>query len=130
MASSKSFIISLLFVVTMSSINVGARSLLQTTTLPHPTIPSLPKSSLPDLSDLSVIPSFPKGSLLPLHTSIPSLPKYTMPPFYNFPSTEPSFSISPVSSPTPTLVPSTLESTHSFFSFFPFFSQTLSIHKP
>ncbi|CAL5192665.1 unnamed protein product [Lathyrus oleraceus] len=130
MASSKSFIISLLFVVTMSSINIEARSLLQTTTLPYPTIPSLPKPSLPDLSDLSVIPSLPKGSLPPLHISIPSLPKHTMPSFSSFPSTESSFSVSPVSSPTPTPVPSTPESTHFFFSFFPFFSQTLSIYKP
>ncbi|KAI5412300.1 hypothetical protein KIW84_057102 [Lathyrus oleraceus] len=115
MASSKFFILALLFVVTMTSINVDARSLLQTTTLPNPTIPSLPKSSMSDLSDLSVIPSLPEGSL---------------PPFSSFPSTDSFFNIPPVSSPAPTPVPSTPESTNSFFSFFPFFSQTLSIHKP
>ncbi|KAI5386473.1 hypothetical protein KIW84_072850 [Lathyrus oleraceus] len=112
MASSKFFILALLFVVTMTNINVDARSLLQTTTLPNPTIPCLPKS---DLSDLSVIPSLPKGSL---------------PPFSSFPSIDSSFNIPPVSSPAPTPVPSTPESTNSFFSSFPFFSQTLSIHKP
>ncbi|KAI5386481.1 hypothetical protein KIW84_072858 [Lathyrus oleraceus] len=112
MASSKFFILALLFVVTMTSIKVDARSLLQTTTLPNPTIPSLPKS---DLSDLPVIPSLPKGSL---------------PPFSSFPSIDSSFNIPPVSSPAPTPVPSTPESTNSFFSSFPFLSQTLSIHKP
>ncbi|CAL5200709.1 unnamed protein product [Lathyrus oleraceus] len=115
MASSKFFILALLFVVTMTSINVDARSLLQTTTLPNPTIPSLPKSSLSDLSDLSVISSFLEGSL---------------PPFSSFPSTDSFFNILPVSSPAPTPVPNTPESTNSFFSFFPFFSETLSIHKP
>ncbi|KAI5381354.1 hypothetical protein KIW84_UN0802 [Lathyrus oleraceus] len=115
MASSKFFILTLFFVATISSINVEARNLLQTTTQPQPTIPSLPKSSLPDLSDLSIIPSLPKGSL---------------PPFSSFPSTEPYFSISPVSTLAPTPVPSTPESTQSFLSIFPFFYQTLSIHKP
>ncbi|CAL5213656.1 unnamed protein product [Lathyrus oleraceus] len=130
MAFSQSFILALLVVATMSSINVEARSLLQATTLIHPTIPSLPNPSLSDSSDLSVIPSLPKGSLPPLYTSIPSLPKHTMPPFSSFPSTEPSFNVPPVSSPAPTPVPSTPESTQSFLSFFPFFSQTLSVPKP
>ncbi|CAK8577984.1 unnamed protein product [Lathyrus sativus] len=129
MASSKSFILALLIVATMSSMKVEGRRLLQTTTLSNPATPSLPKSSLLDSRDLSVTPSLPKGSLPPLDTSIPSLSKHTMPPFPNFPSTDPSFSIPPVSSPAPTPVSTTPKPASSFFSF-PFFSQTLSIFKP
>ncbi|CAL5192623.1 unnamed protein product [Lathyrus oleraceus] len=124
MASSKSFILSLLFVATMSSFNVEARSLLQTTVQPQPINPDLPKPSHPDLQkpshpdlpkpsvedlpkpsvedlpkpsypnlpkpsveDLPIIPSLPKESLPPLHTSIPT------------------FSVSPVSSPAPAPAP-------------------------
>ncbi|CAK8577966.1 unnamed protein product [Lathyrus sativus] len=115
MASSKSFILALLIVATMSSMKVEARHLLQTTTLSNPAIPSLPKSSLLDSRDLYVIESLMKGSL---------------PPFSSFPSIDLSFSIPPVSSPAPAPVSTTPESPPSFFSFFPFFSQTLSISKP
>ncbi|CAK8577974.1 unnamed protein product [Lathyrus sativus] len=114
MASSKSFILALLIVATMSSIKVEARHLLQTTTLSNPTIPSLPKSSLLDSQDSSIIPSLPKESL---------------PPFSSFPSNDPSLSIPPVSSPAPTPVSTTPNSPPSFFSF-PFFSKTLSNSKP
>ncbi|CAI8617948.1 unnamed protein product [Vicia faba] len=121
MAFSKSFIFALLFVVTMTSMNIEARHLLQTTTLPHPTI-------LTSFHDLNVIPSLPKGSLPPLHTSIPSLPKHTMP--FPFPSIDPTIDVPPVSAPTPAPVSDTPKSLPSFFSFFPFFSKTPSTSNP
>ncbi|CAI8617952.1 unnamed protein product [Vicia faba] len=125
MAFSKSFIFALLVVVTMTSMNIEARHLLQTTTLPHTTIPTLPKPSFPDLD---VIPSLPKGSLPPLHTSITSLPKHIIP--FPFPSTDPTIDVTPVSAPTPATVSDTPKSLPSFFSFFPFFSKTPSTSNP
>ncbi|CAK8577985.1 unnamed protein product [Lathyrus sativus] len=129
MASSKSFILALLIIATMSNMKVEGRHFLQTTTLSNPTIPSLQKPSLLDSRDLFVIPSLPKRSLQPFYTSTRSLPKHIMPPFPIFPSTDSSFTIPPVSSPAPTQVPTTPKPASSFFSF-PFFSQTLSIFKP
>ncbi|CAI8617953.1 unnamed protein product [Vicia faba] len=125
MAFSKSFIFALLVFVTMTSMNIEARHLLQTTTLSQTTIPSLPKSSLPYLD---VMPSFSKGILPRLHTSIPSLPKHIMP--FPFPSTDPTIDVPPVSAPAPAPVSDTPKSPPSFFSFFPFFSKTPSTSNP
>ncbi|CAI8617951.1 unnamed protein product [Vicia faba] len=123
MAFSKSFIFALLVVVTMTSMNIEARHLLQTTTFTS--IPNLPKASL---TELDVIPSLPKGSLPPLHTSIPSLPKHIMP--FPFPSTDPTIDVPPVSAPATAPVSDTPKSPPSFFSFFPFFSKTPSTSNP
>ncbi|KAI5386043.1 hypothetical protein KIW84_072570, partial [Lathyrus oleraceus] len=122
MAFSKSVILALLVVATMSNIHVEARRLLQRPDLPQPKVISSPTPSMQDLPDMSVIPSLPKGSLPPLHTSIPSLPKHAMPPFPTFPSTESSPNDPLVSSP----APSHPESSQSFFSF-PFFSRSHSL---
>ncbi|CAI8617947.1 unnamed protein product, partial [Vicia faba] len=121
MAFSKSFIFALLFVVTMTSMNIEARQLLQTTALPHPTIPAY-------LPDFYVMSSFPKGSLPPLDNFIQSLPKHIM--SFPFPSVDLTIDVPPVSAPAPALVSDTPNSPPSFFSFFPFFSKTLSISNP
>ncbi|CAI8617949.1 unnamed protein product [Vicia faba] len=125
MAFSKSFTLALLVVVTMISMNIEARDLLETTTFLHTTIPTLPK---PSLTDLDVMPSLPKGSLPPLQTSIPSLPKHIMP--FPFPSTDPTIDVPPVSAPATAPVSDTPKSPPSFFSFFPFFSKTPSTSNP
>ncbi|CAL5213595.1 unnamed protein product [Lathyrus oleraceus] len=119
MAFSKSVILALLVVATMSNIHVEARRLLQRPDLPQPKVISSPKPSMQDLPDMSVIPSLPKGSLTQLHTSIPT-----------FPSTESSSNDPLVSSPAPAPVPNHPESSQSFYSFFPFFSRPHSLPKP
>ncbi|KAI5428786.1 hypothetical protein KIW84_033695, partial [Lathyrus oleraceus] len=132
MTSSKSFILSLLFVATMSSINVEARSVLQATVQPQPITPDLPKPSHPDLPhpdlphpDLQKPshPDLPKPSVedlpKPSHPDlpkpsvedlpiIPSLPKESLPPLQ---TSIPSFSVSPVSSPAPAPTPTQILST-------------------
>ncbi|KAI5386069.1 hypothetical protein KIW84_072588, partial [Lathyrus oleraceus] len=111
MASTKSIITALLLVVTMSSMILEARQLLQTTTQPNfPGIPTLPKpTALPPLPSISTLP---QASLPPLP---PSLPKLTMPPLPTFPTNIPTLNIPPLPAITslpniPTSIPTTFPS--------------------
>ncbi|CAK8577979.1 unnamed protein product [Lathyrus sativus] len=127
MASTKSFITALLSVVTMSSMILEARQLLQTTTQPNlPGIPSFPKPTT--LPPLPSIPTFPQASLPPLPTTDSSLPKLTMPPLPSFPTTIPSLNIPPL--PAITSLPNIPTSIPTTFSSIPFLSPLPSTSSP
>ncbi|OIW10453.1 hypothetical protein TanjilG_00391 [Lupinus angustifolius] len=105
MASSNSFITSLLLALVFSSmsLSLGARNLLQTTTQPNfpSTLPTLPNPTtfLP--------PLLPQGNNVPQLPTIPSLPQLnTLPPLPSIPTNIPSI---------PTTIPTTIPS-------IPFFS--------
>ncbi|CAL5189424.1 unnamed protein product [Lathyrus oleraceus] len=119
MVSMKIFIPYLLLVVTFSSMSLEARNLLQTTTQPNfskPTLPPLPS-----------IPTLPQGNVPPLPT-IPSLPKLTLPPLPSIPMnpTLPSLNLPPLSS---TSLPN-LPTISTIISSIPFFSPPPSTSSP
>ncbi|XP_058744598.1 verprolin-like [Vicia villosa] len=116
MASMKTFITSLLLLVTFSTMSIEARNLLQTTIPPKPTLSPLPS-----------IPMLPQGNFPPLPT-IPSLPKLTMPPLPSIPTnpTLPSLNLPPLSS---TSLPN-LPTISTIISSIPFFSPPPSTSSP